>query len=109
MHTQFADAKQLVVTDTTINRHVIELATTPEEEKRSIWRRICKQQIAVFATEPTIKADILHVAAHHMMILAADAVVPFPTRHVRSCSSSPDGSSEDCDLPGRLRAAGHAL
>jgi len=33
------------------------------------------------------KADILHVAAHDMMILAADAVVPLPTRHVRSSAT----------------------
>jgi len=37
---------------------------------------------------------VLHVAAHDMMVLATDAVVPLPTRHFR-CKNSPDRPQKD--------------
>jgi len=38
----------------------------------------------------TRKQDILHVSAHDVLLLAADAVVPLPTRHLQRCSKNDD-------------------
>ena len=50
-------------------------------------RKICNQ-IGAFKLEITTKQDILHVATHDVLILAADAVVPPATRHIQRGNKS---------------------
>lgn len=77
-----------VTTDHTT--HVIESPAAPEAVKNVTFGVEYANKSSVFVTDVTIKAVILHVAAHDMMILVADAVVPLPTSHVNFNNSPED-------------------